>query len=308
MKKHIIIFALLLSSINIFAQTDLLMTQQWFSRINKNPAATGNSDNIDLFMLSRFQWLGQDGPWSSVINAHSYYDPIRSGVGLAVNYDQFGIGNTTFNAKVAYAYHINLKDDLLLSLGLSGGFMQKSFDPTNHVLRDLGDPNFPTEKFSELKPDFDFGVELSMPKFLFGGSITHLGRDRNRMTSYTVAQQHYLYARGNFALGSDFDLAPSVVYTNAGKVNMMTFGGMLFYKRTAWFGLDYRPPSPTDMFKQFDYSMLVAMVGVEWNFFRIGYSCDISLGKISKLNGSAHEVMLSFFIPTNRKSNVKFVK
>ena len=310
MKKYIIIIAMLLACINASAQQDLLMTQQWFSRINKNPASTGNSDNIDLFMLSRFQWLGQDGPWSTIMNAHSYFDPIRSGLGLAMAYDQFGIGSNTVNAKLAYAYHINLKDDLLLSLGLSGGIMQKTFDPTDHIIVHPDDPNFPKEKFSELKPDFDFGFELSMPKFLFGASITHLGRDRNKMTTYTVAQQHYVYARGNFVLSPVFDLAPSLVYTNAGKVNMMTVGGMLFYKKMLWLGLDYRPPSPTDIFKKggYDYSMFVAMLGIEYNFFRLGYSCDVSLGKLTNLNGTAHEVMLSFIIPTERKSKVRFIQ
>lgn len=301
---------MLLASINVIAQQDLLMTQQWFSRINKNPAATGNSDNIDLFMLSRFQWLGQDGPWSSIINAHSYFDPIRSGLGLALSYDELGIGSAAINAKIAYAYHINLKDDLLLSFGLSGGIMQKSFDPTNHILTHPNDPNFPTEKFSEIKPDFDFGFELSMPKLLFGASITHLGRDRSKLTTYTVAQQHYVYARGNFMISPSFDIAPSVVYTNAGKVNMLTLGGMLFYKKMLWLGLDYRPPSPSDIFKKggYDYSMFVAMLGVEWDFFRVGYSYDLSLGKLNNLSYSTHEIMLSFFIPTNRKSKVRFIQ
>jgi len=312
MKKYIIIIAILLAGLNAVAQQDLLMTQQWFSRVNKNPAATGNSDNIDLFMLSRFQWLGQDGPWSSIMNAHSYFDGIRSGLGLALAYDQFGIGNQTLNAKLAYAYHVNLKDDLLLSMGLSGGIMQKTFDPTKHIIVHPDDwgKGMPDEKLSELKPDFDFGFELSMPKFLFGASITHLGRDRNKMTTYTVAQQHYAYVRGNFELGSDFNLAPSLVYTNAGKVNLMTIGGMLFYKKMLWLGLDYRPPSPSDIFKKggYDYSMFVAMLGIEYNFFRLGYSCDVSLGKLTNLNGTAHEVMLSFIIPTNRKAKVRFIQ
>ncbi len=313
MKKKIIIYIMLLMCGNIAAQQDLLMTQQWFSRINKNPASTGNSNNLDIFMLSRFQFAGfGSGPQSNLINVHNYFEGIRSGVGLTFYYDNpGGIGNSNVNVKVAYAGHFNLKEDLLLSLGVSGGILNKSFDPDKHVLRDEGErgmETFPSEKVSELKPDFDFGFELSMPKLLLGASITHLGRTRDNLTTLTVAQQFYGYARGNFSLGENFDLAPSVVYTQTGKVSLITLGGMLFYKKMAWIGLDYRPPSPDVIFKDFDYSMLVAMIGFEKSAFRIGYSYDLSLGRLNDLAYSTHELMLSFKIRKEKKSTVRFIQ
>lgn len=313
MKKNIIIFILLLLSITGYAQHDLLLTQQWFSRINRNPASTGNSDYLDLFFLTRRQWTGVDGmPQSNLLNVHSYFDGIRSGLGLTASYDDpGGISNSAINVKLAYAFHVNLAEDLLLSLGVSGGVLYKGFDPNKHILKhesEKGLDTWPQEKEGKTKADFDFGFELSMPKLLVGASITHLGNRRSKLTTYTAAQHHYVYARGNFMLGENFDIAPSLVYQNTGKVNMLSVGAMLFYKKMFWIGLDYRPPSPTD-FSDYDYSVLTGMLGVEWNFFRLGYAYDLSLGKLNKLSSNTHELMLSFRIPTKKKSErVRFME
>jgi hypothetical protein len=73
---------------------------------------------------------------------------------------------------------------------------------------------------------------------------------------------------------------------------------MLFYKKMYWVGLDYR--SPTTM---------VAMLGVEWNMFRIGYSYDFSMGKLNNLASSTNELMLSLRISKGKKNkNVRFME
>ena len=38
----------------LLAQQDLHLTQQIFSRMNVNPAATGNTADVDIFLLGRF--------------------------------------------------------------------------------------------------------------------------------------------------------------------------------------------------------------------------------------------------------------
>ena len=54
--------------IPIHAQNDILLTQQWLSRINQNPAATGNSDNIGIFILTHKQLAGfEDTPSTQVL-------------------------------------------------------------------------------------------------------------------------------------------------------------------------------------------------------------------------------------------------
>ena len=314
MKKAIIILFLTMS-FGAFAQHDILLTQQWFSRINRNPASTGNSDYHDFFLLIRQQWTGvKDMPQSNLLNVHSYYDKIRSGLGLSISYDNpGGIANANINAKVPFAYHVNLKEDLLLSLGVSAGILYKSFDPSRHILVDEEEKyleTFGNERIDKLNPDFDFGMELSTPKLLVGASITHLGTTHDQVTSFNSAMHYYGYARGNFPLSENFDIAPSVVYLNYGKVNLLTLGANIFFKKMAWIGIDYRPPSTRkEDLQKWDYSMLTAIIGVEWSFFRIGYAYDLSLSKLSDLSYSTHELMLSVRIANKaNKRSVRFIQ
>ena len=317
MKNKIIIIISLLSLVwlNTVAQNDILLTQQWFSRINRNPASTGNTDDLDFFLLTRRQWMGvKEMPQTNLLNVHSYFDAVRSGLGLSASYDQpGGPATTVVNVKLAYAYHVNLQDELLLSLGVSAGILNKSFDPSKHTWQNPGAPEVTSmEKESKTNADFDFGIELSMPKLLLGASITHLGNtrksDNSNLSTFTSPQHHYLYARGNFALSPVFDIAPSIVFLNTGQVNMLTVGAMLFYNKMFWVGIDYRPPSPSD-WRQFDYSVITGMLGVEWDYFRLGYAYDLSLGKLSDFSSSTHELMLSARIPTKKKTErVRFVQ
>ena len=313
--KKLIIFLFLTISLGAYAQHDILLTQQWFSRINRNPSSTGNSDYFDIFLLTRRQWLGVENmPQSNLMNVHGYFDNIRSGLGLSISYDNpGGIANSNVNAKIPFAYHVNLKEDMLLSLGVSAGILYKSFDPSRHILIHEEEKKLPTfgdSRMDKLNPDFDFGVEFSIPKLLVGASITHLGVSHSDVTTFNSAMHYYGYARGNFVLNEYLDIAPSIVYLNYEKINLLTLGANLFYKKMAWIGIDYRPPSPRKAdLQKWDYSMLTAIIGVEWNFFRIGYAYDLSLSKLSDLSYSTHELMLSFRIFNKvNKRNVRFIQ
>ena len=104
MKKILTAISLLAMTFTANAQRDMMLSQQFFSRLNINPAATGNSDDIDLFLLGRWQWTNvEDAPKSGVLNVSDYFEGIRSGIGLSMLYDDIGISNRTYNCKAAYA-------------------------------------------------------------------------------------------------------------------------------------------------------------------------------------------------------------
>ncbi len=312
MKRKVILFLMFVASVGAFAQnSDILLTQQWFSRINRNPASTGNSDDFDFFLLARDQWVGtDDSPKTFLLNAHSYYDKIHSGVGLSFYYDQTGISDHQILAKLTYSYQIDLKEDMLLSFGVAAGVINKAIDYSKHVSEDKHDYFEGWEKESKTAPDFDFGIEYSIPKLLVGASITHLGkfRDESKISDLRAIQHHYLYARGNFVLSPKWDIAPSVVYQNVGKINTLSLGANLFYKKQFWFGLDYRTPSPKDIFHDYDYSTLTAMLGVEFNKWRIGAAYDLPLGRLRNISkAGAAELMLSLRIPRKKVPEERFI-
>ena len=174
-KRKIIIALLLIMGSVAYGQSDIFLSQQWFSRINMNPAATGISNNVDVFLLNRQQWVGfENAPRTNVLNAHSYFNNIQSGLGLSLMLDKLGVSHQTVNAMFSYAYHIDLSDEILLSLGLSGGVYNNKWDPDPNRLSEVDDKEVLGQKSSRTSSDFHTGLELNGYGFTFGASVTHL--------------------------------------------------------------------------------------------------------------------------------------
>ncbi len=313
MKKHLLLTTVLLFvSAILFAQGDFKISEQMFSRINQNPAAIGNNEKIQIFTAGRMQYVGmglEQTPTSALLNGHYFNEKLKSGFGITFSYDELGLYNQTINAKICYAYNIDLFDGGLLSLGLSAGVVNKMFDPSRHVWRDNGDPLDMGEEITNTTAfDLDFGLEFSYKYLLVGASITHLtGITQDVRT--TAAPTHInAYIRGNIVLPEKFNLIPAFAYTNIGACNsgelitgenkekvsigqehIMDLSVTALYDGKYWLGVGYRVNSAVSF-----------MAGFEWHWLRIGYCYDLSVGPIWKLTSSTHEVMLSFVIPTTK--------
>ncbi len=291
--KKIILSVILAASIFTAYGQDFLLSEQWFSRLNRNPAATGNSDQIQLFMMQRMQWVGfKDAPMTSLLNAHAFIESISSGIGATFVYDTEGIGTQTVNAKVAYSYQTPVAENMLLSFGVSGGVLHRSFDP-DKLIYNNNESRPANLDASNTNFDMDLGIEFSMPVFMAGFSVSHLLDNRKDMLNTTTARQFTAYARGNIALPSDFSLAPGLVYNNysSNLPGFFEINATAFYQKLYWLGLGTR------FNDRFEFTTLNAMIGFEWRFLRIGYGYDYSLGKLGTFKKSTHEIMLSARLP-----------
>lgn len=287
--KKIILSLLLFAGGFAYAQNDFMLTEQLFSRINKNPAATGNTDDINIFYMNRQQWVGFDGaPTTNLLNIHSSFENINSGFGLTFSHDRPGgvTNGRNINAKLEYAYHINMRNHMLLSFGLSAGIINTYFNPSrwefnneDHVV-----PGY-EEAVGETKFDMDLGAEFSMKYVMAGVACTHLTGTKysDLETQNDIARHVYAYVRGNIPLPKEFDLAPAFMYSNCKYMNCYEFNIAAFYKKLYWLGAGYRINANT----------FNAMIGAQWRMFRVGYSYDLSCGKLADFKRSTHEIMVS---------------
>lgn len=275
---------------SLFAQHELgpAMSSQIFSRLNYNPAGIGNNENVNIFLQNRLQWAGFEGhPTYSILNIHYFNERFKSGLGGSVSYDQLGYNNTALNAKIAYAYNLDLSEKGLLSFGAAAGIDQFAknysddiYDPTTDVFEDQ----------SQVNPDFDFGVEYSMPHLLIGASINHIGM-MDEITTLTPTQTYYGYIRGSIPVTKEVLIAPSLLYMNSSQSNVFDLSAVAFYQKQFWGGLHYRFGSA-----------IGALIGFEWKFLRAGYGYEMGVGDSSNLSYNTHELMLSFTIPTKKKA------
>ena len=308
MKKQFLLTAVLLFVCTaIFAQGDFRLSEQMFSRINQNPSAVGNNDKIQIFTATRLQYVGmglEQSPTSALLNAHYYNESLKSGFGLSVTYDELGLQNQTINAKVCYAYNLDIFENGLLSLGLSAGVINKTFDPQRHIWENPADPNIPESAYTQTDFDLDFGFEFSYKYIMAGFSITHLPNVTKELTTVAAPSQLNAYVRGNVYLPEKFNLIPAIAYSNVGALNkvpetakldkwtqenLLDFSVTAMYDGKYYLGVGYRLNN-----------MVSIMAGFEWQWLRLGYCYDISVGKLANLTSSTHEVMLSFIIPTTK--------
>ena len=287
MKKIVLILIVLFSGLGMYAQSDAILTQQWLSRINCNPAATGNTNDVNVFLMHRTQWTGiNDAPQTSLLNATNYFKNINSGMGLSLAYDKEGELYTNYNAKLAYAYHVRLSEAALLSLGLGLNLQNRSINYDKAAML-FGDPHYEgrgTE--SKTGIDFDFGLEFSTERFTLGASLNRIGKTSvEKFTSFTSGQQIYAYARYRISVLEGFDLAPSASYVYANHLDVWEAGLTGFFAQQVWVGAAYR------------HNIALAFyAGFEFNIFRIGYAYDHYIKQSTDLGG-LHEVMLSIKIP-----------
>ena len=294
-KSRILIICMLLNAVMAMSQTDFVLSEQLFSRISINPAGTGNSENVNIFSLNRFQYVGVEGaPFTTMFNVQTYFDKASSGIGLSFSYDQSGVAYRQMQIKAVYAYHLNFGNQNIMSFGIGLGAYNKLFDPTKHIIEDNTEigQGFPDEVQNSTFLDASFGIEYTNKYLLVGASITHIPGFFYESTTLTSVPNYYAYIRGLIPCGSKFKLAPAAAYYFTGQFHVADVSLTGFISDYVWIGLGYRTETTA-----------YAMFGFEWNWLRIGYSCDINFGKLSNIAYTSHEVMLSFSIPTKKKGS-----
>ena len=283
-----------------YGQSGIFLTQQWLSRINMNPAATGNSNNVDVFLLNRQQWRGfENAPKTNVLNAHSYFNAIQSGLGMSLMFDKLGESYQTVDFMFSYAYHIDLSEDILLSMGLSGGLFNSNWDPKRNIVSEEDDPQLFVDKSSRTTANFNTGLELNAYGMTFGLSVTHL-LNSSPERSYTgePGREFYSYLRYRRAINQNFDIAPGIMYRNGNRSNFIEFNVTGYYLKKYWAGLSFRPNNA-----------FAVMLGGEYGMFRLGYAYDRSIGAVSSLAANTHEFMLSvrFQKPQKGRKTTRFL-
>lgn len=300
MKKIIIAIILFSSGVfSLYGQSDVLLSQQLFNRMNINPAATGNSQDINLFFLDREQWLGYNGrPSTQLFNGHYFMESINSGIGLSFEHDHKGYSRS-INVKAAYAYHVWFGELSYLSLGLSAGILNKSVNLDDAITEELNDPGLSElDGDSKVNPDFDFGMEYNWKDLTIGASCTHISMSNNSASVLNSTRHFYAYAKYRFHLTETFDLSPSVMYNNSQSVNMFDFNVLGTFMKRYWLGLTYRSNVNIT-----DDMAFIGMLGLEiFDGLRVGYSYDFNTGSIGEYAGGSHEFMLYWKIKTEKSS------
>lgn len=272
-----------------FAQQLPQYTQYMLNEMAINPAVAGKDDYADVRSNSRYQWIGiTDAPRTYMFTAHGPIKAKNMGLGMNLYTDIVGPTRRT-GLNFSYAYHLKLKKDMFLSMGLSAGILQWGIDGSKLILHDDGDQNLLGTYQTTYVPDFGSGIYFhKKDKFYFGIAIPQLyqapialyaGAGKNsRIVNHFNFNGAY-----KFNLSDDFKIEPSfLVKYEIPAPPKIDAGLRIIYKEQIWLGGAYRH---NDAF--------TALIGYFYkNYLLIGYSYDITTTNIKKYSTGTHEVML----------------
>ncbi|MCC6369754.1 MAG: type IX secretion system membrane protein PorP/SprF [Bacteroidia bacterium] len=289
MMKRNYIFVFFFLVIKGFAQQLPQYSQYMLNQMALNPAVAGKDDFSEVRSNSRLQWVGiTDAPRTYMLTLQGPIKSKHMGIGMSLFTDIVGpTRRTGFN--LSYAYHLKLKDDMHLSMGVYGGVLQWGIDGSKLTLHDDGDQQLLSTYQVTYVPDFGTGLYFYKKKrFYVGLSIPQLFQSQIKLypgayKNSKIVNHYNLNGAYTFDIGSDFKVEPSFLlkyeYPAPPKLDLGVRG---IYKEQIWLGATFRTNDAAS-----------ALIGyMHEDHLMIGYSYDFTMTRLKKYSGGTHEIML----------------
>ena len=195
---------------------------------------------------------------------------------------------------LSYAYHLRVKNDISLSLGLSAGFLQYRLDHTIINPYDDGDPVFNSPILSSVVPTATFGAYLYADNFYASVALPQL-----LSSTFTVKDEYdnnslieggltnHIFVGGGYIkdINDAFTIEPSLLLMLSSpapaSVELMT---KLTYKDLLWTALSYR-------FN--DAACMYIGVDIDERFY-VAYAHDFVTSELSTVTNGTNEFKLGF--------------
>lgn len=290
--KNITFLIVGLAPLFVSAQQDPQYSQYMFNPLSINPAYSGSRGVMNGALVYRNQWVSFPGaPNTQVLAINTPLKKVKVGIGFELIRDQIGPKNT-MAAYASYAYRVPLGKGKL-AFGLGAGFMNYRINWNQISYKDQEDYYAQLSAMSTTLPDFKFGMYFNNKKTYAGLSFTHLNTPKygtligdTVITTATLNRHAYITIGRAFALGSDFTFSPSII---ARSVITLTSSSVdlnlnFRYKEVMWFGVSARSEQSLVIMAQYAISEKL----------HVGYSYDMSLGRLKNYHSGSHEIMLGF--------------
>lgn len=280
-KILLVLVVIMFGASGMKAQDAPLFTQKLTNSFLYNPSVAGNTFGSITLSHRKF-WSGVQGsPSTTFFSAHTPFGQHRFGTGLNFYQDKVGI-TTAIYASAAFAYHIRINDNNMLSFGVSGEFNNMKLGGADVIHE--GDPLLGADSRSAV--DFSFGTSYKSKYFQLGAAANRL----NALTGVidTVTQFPAFYS-GFFQLNLPFAdekllFEPMVTVRSFAKSSpQIDAGAYLTGYNTVMIGGSYRTGGTIN-----------ASAAFKWKNVMVGYSRDIVTGDFRQGLGATNEISIRF--------------
>jgi type IX secretion system PorP/SprF family membrane protein len=290
-----------------FAQ-DPAFTQFYANPLYLNPALAGTNKCPRVVMNYRNQWPALTGNYVTMSASYDQFvDAISGGLGFYVMTDNAGRGTLqSFSINGIYSYQLNLSDKVSMVTGFQASYFQRSLDWSQLTFGDQIDPRRGFIYESQDTPrggtvdnvDFSAGVVIFSETFYGGFAVHHLFEPNESLIvaeaplerKYTVHGGATIPINKDIRGESDMTLSPNFLYQSQFGQEQFNLG-LYVNKGPLVGGVWYR----------FNDSF-IALVGVDTEHLRVGYSYDLTTSQLTTKTAGSHEVSVALKFNCKPKS------
>lgn len=291
MKKLIVILCLFVSGY-VSSQNNFRMAQFNFAQPFFNPSLLCFDAPIMVDMFARKQWHGFDGAPTTFGLSGQYEIDQDMAVGLTSFHDRIGINNTT-SVQGQFAYRIPFNFVNILSFGVGAGIDQKTSDLASVSTIDANDVAF-SQSYSSVFFNASFGVSFATPQYYVGLGMPQLFQNNfeSKEASFNPRRWHYYLSGGAYWGDPDlyvFNPHLAVKYVKSAPIQVDLILRNTFRRKFS-FIVGYRTENA--IVAGFDLTIA--------NRFRIGYSANYNIGRLSNLMALSSEIYIGLGFPYHR--------
>ncbi|MBI2721672.1 MAG: type IX secretion system membrane protein PorP/SprF [Bacteroidetes bacterium] len=295
----LLVFTLLL--LNLKAQ-DPQFTQFYANPLYLNPAFAGTAKCPRITMNYRNQWPNLSGTYVTYSGAYDMHvDALAGGIGVLVTTDDQARGTLkTTNLSLLYSYHAAVTREFSLKFGIQGTYLQKTLDKTKLNFGDMIDARrgfvwntqetVPSQ--SKKNVDFSAGILGYSKNYFIGFAAHHINQpDEGLLGSSKLPAKFTGHAGAIIPLekGNASYLSPNVLFQAQQKFTQLNLG--LYYVKGSFVaGLWYR-----------NADAVIALVGLQNDNFKFGYSYDVTVSKLSGNTAGSHEISVQILFECRPK-------
>ncbi|HEY3405286.1 MAG TPA: PorP/SprF family type IX secretion system membrane protein [Ohtaekwangia sp.] len=283
MKRPLLLLAFGLLTFAVQAQDVPLFTQKLTNSFLYNPSVAGNTFGSITFS-HRKMWSGvQDAPNTNLLSVHTPFGQHKFGLGLNFYSDNIGITQNIYLSS-AFAYHIKINDNRMLSFGVSGEYSNLKLDPTK---ADVIDPNDPLLRSTSSQSHLDFSFGTS-----YKSKYVSLGASANKISSLLgiadSTDQFPAFYSGFLQFTIPFAderhlLEPMVTYRSFASGEPQFDAGLYYtYNDFAILGSSYRSGGALNLTAALKFNKRIL----------VGYSRDMYTSDVNKGVGATNEITI----------------
>jgi type IX secretion system PorP/SprF family membrane protein len=310
-----IFFCLLfsLSALSLSAQ-DPQLSQNLANPLLNSPAFAGLQDQNKVYLTHRNQWPNQSANYQySAAALELSLGKINSGLGFLISSDKQFSSLQTTSVSLQYAYHANLNEKTLLSMGIQGSGVFRSLDYSRLTYGDqlssflvngtLGSTLDPTASLFSNNVnygDLGAGLLLNHTRYWLGASVHHINRPNQSLLQNSddlIAPKYALQGGLSLAISEGKSIKPVVYLKNQGKFAQVDLGTYVQLDPIVlglWFrGLPLNKIT-ADSFSSRE--SLIGLIGIQNNRYSFGYSYDFTVSGLGVGSGGAHELSFSYVL------------